>query len=115
MQPQLMALLTTVNGPSVVTETVFENRFMHVSELNRMGADIRIEGRSASIPGGKRLQGAKVICTDLRAGAAMVLAGMAAEGRTEVSEIYHIERGYTFLAEKFRSLGASITRIDDKD
>lgn len=115
MQPQLMALLTTVNGSSVVTETVFENRFMHVSELNRMGADIRIEGRSASIPGGKRLQGAKVICTDLRAGAAMVLAGMAAEGRTEVSEIYHIERGYTFLAEKFRSLGASITRIDDKD
>jgi UDP-N-acetylglucosamine 1-carboxyvinyltransferase len=113
MQPQFMAFLTTAKGPSVVVETVFENRFMHVGELNRMGADIKIEGRSAIIQGEKTLQGAQVICTDLRAGAAMVLAGLMAEGTTEISEIYHLERGYTSFAEKFRSLGANIKRIDD--
>lgn len=113
MQPQFMAMLTTLDGPSVVVETVFENRFMHVGELNRMGADIKIEGRSAIIQGAKHLQGAQVICTDLRAGAAMVLAGLMAEGVTEISEIYHLDRGYADFVEKFRSLGANIIRIDD--
>lgn len=113
MQPQFMALLTTVTGPSVVVETVFENRYMHVGELNRMNADIKIEGRSAIIQGERPLQGAQVICTDLRAGAAMVLAGLMADGSTEVSEIYHLERGYTGFAEKFSALGAKITRIAD--
>lgn len=113
MQPQFMALLTTVTGPSIVVETVFENRYMHVGELNRMGADIKIEGRSAIIQGDRPLQGAQVICTDLRAGAAMVLAGLMAEGATEISEIYHLERGYTDFAEKFSALGARILRLSD--
>ena len=113
MQPLFMALLTTVKGPSVVVETVFENRFMHVGELNRMGADIKIEGRSAIIQGDRPLQGAQVICTDLRAGAAMVLAGFMAEGTTEISEIYHLDRGYENFADKFAILGATIERIDD--
>ena len=113
MQPLFMALLTTVKGPSVVVETVFENRFMHVGELNRMGADIKIEGRSAIIQGERPLQGAQVICTDLRAGAAMVLAGFMAEGTTEISEIYHLDRGYEEFADKFAILGATIERIDD--
>ncbi|HZK02067.1 MAG TPA: UDP-N-acetylglucosamine 1-carboxyvinyltransferase [Anaerovoracaceae bacterium] len=110
MQPQFMALLTTVDGPSVVVETVFENRFMHVGELNRMGADIKIEGRSAIIQGNKVLQGAQVICTDLRAGASMMLAGIMAEGITEISEIYHLERGYASFADKFKKLGAKIVK-----
>jgi len=113
MQPQFMAFLTTVKGPSVVVETVFENRYMHVGELNRMGADIKIEGRSAIIQGERTLQGAQVICTDLRAGAAMVLAGLMAEGVTEISEIYHLERGYASFIEKYKSLGAKIKKIED--
>ena len=113
MQPLLMALLTTVEGSSVVIENIFENRFMHVAELNRMGANIKIDGRSAIIYGGRPLQGAQVISTDLRAGAAMVLAGLVAEGTTEIAEIYHIERGYENFVEKFRKLGATIIRIDD--
>lgn len=113
MQPQFMALLTTVNGPSVVVETVFENRYMHVGELNRMGADIKIEGRTAIIQGNKELQGAQVICTDLRAGASMILAGLVADGITEISEIYHLERGYASFAGKFRKLGAKIFKIED--
>ena len=86
---------------------------MHVVELNRMGADILIENREALVPGGKTLKGAKVRATDLRAGAAMVLAGLAAKGTTEISEIYHIERGYENLVGKFKSLGADIMKIDD--
>lgn len=113
MQPQFMALLTTVEGSSVVMETVFENRYMHVGELNRMGANIRIEGGSAIVQGGKKLQAAQVISTDLRAGAAMVLAGLVAEGTTEISEIYHIERGYSKFIEKLRGIGATVIRIDD--
>ncbi|MCL1982859.1 MAG: UDP-N-acetylglucosamine 1-carboxyvinyltransferase [Clostridiales bacterium] len=112
VQPQFMALLTTMNGPSVIIETVFENRFMHVGELNRMGANIKIEGNNAILHGGRPLEGAKVICTDLRAGAALVLAGLAAEGTTEISEIYHIERGYSNFIEKFRKIGAAILKID---
>jgi len=116
MQALFMALLTTVDGTSNVVETVFENRFMHAAELSRMGANIRVDGRTAIVPGNKRpLVGASVISTDLRAGAALVLAGLVARGRTEVSEIYHIERGYENFMEKLNALGARITRIDDED
>ena len=110
MQPQFMALLTTIKGASVVVETVFENRFMHVREMNRMGANIQIEGKSAIIAGGRKLLGAPVMATDLRAGAALVLCALTAEGATTLSEIYHIERGYGNLAEKLTKLGASIKR-----
>ena len=106
-----MAFLTTVDGDSTVKETVFENRFMHVNELNRMGADIITRDREAFVHGNTNLIGAKVRATDLRAGAAMVLAGLVADGVTEISEIYHIERGYEKFAEKMRSLGAKIERI----
>ncbi len=113
MQSQFMAFLTTVKGSSVVVETVFENRYMHVGELNRMGANIKIEGTSAIIPGDRSLQGTQVIATDLRAGAALVLAGLMSEGTTEISEIYHIERGYSSFVEKFTALGANIRRVED--
>lgn len=110
VQPQFMALMAVVKGNSVINETVFENRYMHVSELNRMGANIKVENRSAYVGGKKILQGAQVIATDLRAGAALVLAALTAEGTTEVSEIYHIERGYERFVEKLRDLGAIIMR-----
>lgn len=113
IQSPFMAFLTTVKGQSIVRETVFENRFMHVVELNRMGADISTENREAIVPGGKKLRGAKVRATDLRAGAAMVLAGLVATGTTEVSEIYHIERGYENFVNKFKGLGADIMKIDN--
>ena len=113
MQSPFMAFLTTVEGDSTVIETVFENRFMHVNELNRMGANIRTEGNRAYVQGGKKLEGAKVRATDLRAGAALVLAGLAAEGTTEVDEIFHIERGYEDFVKKFRDLGAIILRVDE--
>lgn len=112
-QPQFMALLATVKGNSTVNETVFENRYMHVGELNRMGANIKIENKSANVSGNKILQGSQVIATDLRAGAALVLAALTAEGTTEVSEIYHIERGYEKFVEKFRGLGAIIIRAEE--
>ncbi len=112
MQSQFMALLTTVEGRSTVIETVFENRYMHISELNRMGADISIEGRSAVVQGGASLSGCQVMSTDLRAGAALVLAGLAAKGVTEISEIYHIERGYSQFVEKLRAIGAGIERVE---
>lgn len=113
MQSPFMALLTVSRGPSVVIETIFENRFMHVAEFNRMGANIKTDGNCAIIPGGKQLQGAQVVATDLRAGAAMILVGLVAEGTTEVSDIYHIDRGYEKFVEKFRGLGATIIRIED--
>ncbi len=113
IQSPFMAFLTTVEGASTVIETVFENRFMHVAELNRMGANIRTQGNRAMIQGGKQLEGARVLATDLRAGAAMVLAGLVASGTTEISEIYHVERGYEDFVEKFRDLGANILRIED--
>ncbi len=113
IQSPFMAFLTTVKGSSVVRETVFENRFMHVVELNRMGADIITENREARVPGGKKLHGAKVRATDLRAGAAMVIAGLVASGTTEISEIFHIERGYEDFVGKLKSLGADIMRTGD--
>jgi UDP-N-acetylglucosamine 1-carboxyvinyltransferase len=111
MQAQLMALMTVANGTSVVTETVFENRFMHVDELKRMGANIKIEGRSAIVEGVASLTGCPVKATDLRAGAALILAGLAASGKTEIGCIHHIDRGYERVVEKFRGLGADITRV----
>ena len=116
IQSPFMAFLTTVEGTSVVRETVFENRFMHVVELNRMGADISADNsREATIPGGKQLHGAKVRSTDLRAGAAMVLAGLVASGTTEVSEIFHIERGYEDFVSKFKGLGGDLMRVEEND
>lgn len=112
MQPQLMALLTQARGTSVMTETVFENRFMHVPELRRMGADITVHGRQAVVRGPSQLTGAPVTSTDLRAGAALVLSGLAAEGETVVSGVYHIDRGYVGLVEKLQSLGAHVERTE---
>jgi UDP-N-acetylglucosamine 1-carboxyvinyltransferase len=111
MQAQMMAMTTVAYGTSIVTETVFENRFMHVDELKRMGAHIKIEGRSAIVEGVRKLTGAPVKATDLRAGAALLLAGLVAEGETEISCIHHIDRGYDGIERKFRGLGANIRRI----
>lgn len=112
LQAQMMALLTQVNGPSLVIETVWENRFMHVDELKRMGADIKLDGRTALIKP-TQLTGARVTATDLRAGAALILAGLVAQGNTEVSEIYHIERGYENIESKLRGIGAKISRASE--
>lgn len=111
MQSQMMSLLLVSEGTSVVTETVFENRFMHVEEFQHMNAQIKVEGRSAILTGGAQLKGAKVCATDLRAGAALILAGLVSEGTTEVSGVHHIDRGYVNLAEKLSALGADIWRI----
>lgn len=113
MQAQMMALMSKSKGLSIVTETVFENRFLHVSELKRMGADISIEGHSAIVKGVPVLSGAKVMATDLRASASLVLAGLAAEGITEISRVYHLDRGYDRLDEKLSNLGAKIQRVKE--
>jgi UDP-N-acetylglucosamine 1-carboxyvinyltransferase len=114
MQSQMMALLLASEGTSIVTETVFENRFMHVEEFRRMSANIKIEGRSAIVEGGAKLTGSKVTATDLRAGAALILAGLIAEGETEVGGLHHIDRGYVNLAEKLRALGAQVERVSSQ-
>ena len=114
MQAPMMALLLVSEGTSIVTETVFENRFMHVAELKNMGAEIKVEGRSAIITGGARLTGAKVCATDLRAGAALILAGLAAVGETVISGVHHIDRGYVKIAEKLQALGAEIRRVTEE-
>lgn len=111
MQAQMMAMLVVAEGNSRVTETVFENRFMHVNELMRMGAKITTEGRSAAISGPSHLTGCSVRCTDLRAGAAMILAGLVADGETTIGDLHHIDRGYENIVEKLRGLGADIERI----
>ncbi len=113
MQAQMMALMAVASGTSVILETVFENRFMHVSEIRRMGADIRIDGRSAIVKGVRKLSGAPVMATDLRASASLILAGLAAKGRTEISRVYHIDRGYDGIVEKLSNLGADIKRVKD--
>ncbi|WP_302177039.1 UDP-N-acetylglucosamine 1-carboxyvinyltransferase [Megamonas funiformis] len=113
MQAQFMAMLTIADGTSLVTETVFENRFMHVDELKRMGACIKVDGRTSIVEGVPSLNGCQVKATDLRAGAAMVLAGLVANGETEVSYIHHIDRGYDNLVEKLCGLGADICRVDN--
>ena len=113
VQAQFMAMLTVANGTGVVIETVFENRFMHVAEFNRMGADIKIEGRSAVVHGVNQLHGSNVNATDLRAGAALILCGLLAEGETTIGEIYHIQRGYVDIDKKIRALGGNIEIIED--
>ena len=111
LQAQFMAMMTGSSGTSVIRETVFENRFMHVQELVRLGADIRIEGRNAVVSGVERLKGAPVMATDLRASASLVLAGLVAEGKTELSRVYHLDRGYDCLDGKLSRLGADIERV----
>ena len=113
MQAPFMSLLAVAKGTSVMTETIFENRFSHVGELQRMGANIKIDSRSAVIEGVETLTGAKVRATDLRAGAALILSALAAKGETEISDIYHIERGYDRIDEKLRRLGADIRREEE--
>ncbi|HDH6683844.1 TPA: UDP-N-acetylglucosamine 1-carboxyvinyltransferase [Staphylococcus aureus] len=113
MQSQMMALLLTANGHKVVTETVFENRFMHVAEFKRMNANINVEGRSAKLEGKSQLQGAQVKATDLRAAVALILAGLVADGKTSVTELNHLDRGYVDLHGKLKQLGAEIERIND--
>ncbi|HEX8585284.1 MAG TPA: UDP-N-acetylglucosamine 1-carboxyvinyltransferase [Allosphingosinicella sp.] len=113
MQAQLMAMLTLAEGTSLLTETIFENRYMHVPELNRMGADIEVRGRSAVVRGVGGLTGAPVMATDLRASMSLVLAGLAAAGETQVHRVYHLDRGYERLEEKLQAVGADIERASD--
>lgn len=115
MQSQMMAMMLIAEGNSVITETVFENRFMHVEEFRRMNGDIKIEGRTSIVNGPVALQGAEVASTDLRAGAALVLTGLVAEGRTRVTELKHIDRGYVGFTEKLLALGADIERVGDME
>jgi UDP-N-acetylglucosamine 1-carboxyvinyltransferase len=114
MQAQMMSLLTLAPGISIITERIFESRFMHVSELARLGADIEIEGPSAIVKGGRPLSGAPVMASDLRASAALVIAGLAAGGTTQVNRIYHLDRGYENMDAKLRRLGARIRRVQEK-
>ena len=111
MQAQLMVLLTQAGGTSLVTETIFENRFMHVSELNRMGANIQLDGHTAVVEGPTGLSGAGVMATDLRASACLVLAGLVAEGQTVIDRVYHLDRGYEHIEEKLAGIGAEIERL----
>jgi len=113
MQAQYMALATQCNGTSTVTENIFENRFMHVQELNRMGASITVNGRTATVRGGAPLQSAAVMCSDLRASAALVLAALVADGESVLDRIYHMDRGYERMEEKLRGVGAQIRRMGD--
>jgi UDP-N-acetylglucosamine 1-carboxyvinyltransferase len=111
MQAQFMALNCIAEGASKATETIFENRFMHVPELQRMGAKIQIDGKVAVIEGIERLSGANVMATDLRASASLVIAGLVADGETIVDRIYHLDRGYDRMEEKLRGIGADIERV----
>lgn len=113
VQAQFMAMLTVADGTGVVIETVFENRFMHVNEFNRMGANIKIDGRSAVVNGVESLRGADVTATDLRAGAALILCGLIANGTTNIGEIYHIQRGYVDIDKKFSALGGNVEIVED--
>jgi UDP-N-acetylglucosamine 1-carboxyvinyltransferase len=111
MQAQFMVLMTRARGQSVLSETIFENRFMHVPELARMGANIKVEGELATVVGVERLRGAPVMATDLRASVSLVLAGLVADGETIVNRVYHLDRGFERLEEKLSSVGADIERI----
>ena len=113
MQAQFMAMLLRAEGTSVLTETIFENRYMHVPELGRMGARVQVEGRTAIVQGGAPLVGAPVMATDLRASMSLILAGLAAEGETQVSRVYHLDRGYERLEEKLQAVGADVERVSD--
>jgi UDP-N-acetylglucosamine 1-carboxyvinyltransferase len=111
MQAQFTALNSIAEGTAVITETIFENRFMHVQELQRLGAEITVKGNTAIIRGMSKLTGAPIMATDLRASASLVLAGLVADGVTTVDRVYHIDRGYEIIEEKLRALGADIKRI----
>ena len=111
LQAQFMTLMTRATGTSTITESIFENRFLHAQELTRMGADIRVDGHHAAVRGPQMLSGAPVMATDLRASVCLVLAGLAARGSTRVSRVYHLDRGYERLEVKLRSLGATIDRV----
>jgi UDP-N-acetylglucosamine 1-carboxyvinyltransferase len=111
MQAQLMTLLTQAEGTSLIAETIFENRFMHVAELDRMGAHIRLDGHTAVVKGATPLSGTRVMATDLRASACLVLAGLAAQGQTVIDRVYHLDRGYERIEEKLAALGAEIERL----
>jgi UDP-N-acetylglucosamine 1-carboxyvinyltransferase len=111
MQAQFMAMNCVADGVGVIKETIFENRFMHVNELLRLGADIQVEGHTAIVRGAERLSGAPVMATDLRASASLILAGLLAEGDTTIDRIYHLDRGYENIEEKLGALGASIRRV----
>jgi UDP-N-acetylglucosamine 1-carboxyvinyltransferase len=113
LQAQIMALLTVADGTSVIREKIFENRFMHVPELARMGAQVRIDGDTATVRGVEKLKGAPVMATDLRASVSLVLAGLAAEGETFVSRVYHLDRGFDRLEEKLSRVGADIARVSE--
>ena len=115
MQPQIATILTIAEGTSIVTEGVWDNRFRYVEQLTLMGADIQVDGKSAVITGVEKLKGAPVKADDLRAGAAMVIAGLVASGTTEIEEIHHIQRGYDNIIEKLRSLGADIELRNSPD
>jgi len=112
MQAQMMALLTVSEGESMITETIFENRFMHVPELCRMGADINVHGSSAIVRGVQTLSGAELMATDLRASISLVLAALAAEGETTINRVYHLDRGYERVEEKLGTCGAIIQRVE---
>jgi len=113
LQAQMMVLMAVANGVSVITETIFENRFMHAQELDRMGAQIKLEGNRAVVRGVRELSGAPVMASDLRASVALVLAGLVASGTTEVSRVYHLDRGYERIEQKLSNLGAQIARVKE--
>jgi UDP-N-acetylglucosamine 1-carboxyvinyltransferase len=113
MQAQFMVLACLAKGQSVIKEMIFENRFMHVPELNRMGADVQVNGRVAIVRGGAKLAGASVMATDLRASASLILAGLVAQGKTEVLRVYHLDRGYEAIEKKLRAVGAKIKRVKE--
>jgi UDP-N-acetylglucosamine 1-carboxyvinyltransferase len=111
LQAQMMAMLCTAEGTSVLEERIFENRFMHAPELMRMGADIQVQGGTATVTGVARLKGAPVMATDLRASVSLILAGLAAEGTTQVNRVYHLDRGYEHVEDKLSAVGADIERV----
>jgi UDP-N-acetylglucosamine 1-carboxyvinyltransferase len=113
MQAQFMALMSVAQGTSVLRETIFENRFMHVAELRRMGAEIETEGGVATVKGVRKLKGSEVMATDLRASASLIVAALAAEGKTTVHRVYHLDRGYEKVEEKLKGLGAIVERVKD--
>jgi UDP-N-acetylglucosamine 1-carboxyvinyltransferase len=113
MQAQLMALMSIANGTSIIKETIFENRFMHVAELRRMGADITVEGGTATVKGVSKLKGAPLMATDLRASASLIVAALAAKGETTIHRIYHLDRGYERMEDKLLRLGANVRRVKE--
>ena len=114
MQAQLMAVSAIAQGTSIITETIFENRFMHVQELRRLGAQIEVDGHTAIVKGVAELSGARVMATDLRASAGLVIAGLVAQGETEIDRIYHLDRGYDRMEQKLSAIGARVTRVTEK-